>query len=227
MIKPLVNYFDAAKWAKSVATQIMATIAQTCHARGGCSVILTGGSSAAQLYEAWAALPEFDQMHYVHFYFGDERCVPPDHPESNYGLAMRTLFQRGVPPTCTVVRMKAEHLDSEAAARAYEAQLPDRIDVLLMSMGEDGHIVSLFPHSAALLETSRRVVPVRAPKSPPERLTITPIVIAQAAKVFVMALGAAKAAVFQQAQSYPQDIAALPARLVLGATWFIDTPLSG
>jgi len=160
MIDPQIYHLAPTSWPSAAATQIMAAVAQTCQARGTCSVMLTGGRSAAQLYEAWAGLPEFCQLHNVHFYFGDERCVPPDHPESNFGLAMRTLFKHGVPPACKVIRMAAEQADREAAAAAYEAQLPDKLDVLLLSVGEDGHIASLFPHSAALLETRRGVVPV-------------------------------------------------------------------
>lgn len=226
MNKPMVNHFDTAIWAKSAAVQVMRAIDRTCQAHGTCSVMLTGGRSAAQLYEAWGTLPEFGQLRNVRFYFGDERCVPPDHPESNFGLAMRTLFQRGVPQDCTVTRMAAEQADHDAAAAAYAQQLPARLDVLLLSVGDDGHIASLFPHSPALLETRKRVVPVRAPKPPPERLTVTPPVIAQAHHVFVMALGPAKAAVFQQAQAKPQDMAVLPARLVLNAAWLFDTRLT-
>lgn len=230
MIKPQVIYLDPATWPTRAVTRIMVTITQTRQAQGKCSVMLTGGRSAAQLYEAWAAMPGFDQLRDIDFYFGDERCVPPDHPESNYGLAMRTLFQRGVPQNCTVTRMAAEHVDREAAAAEYAQQLPDRLDVLLLSVGEDGHIASLFPLSAALMETRRRVVSVRVPKPPPERLTVTPPLIAQAAQVFVVAVGAAKAAVFQQAlceqPADPQAIAALPARLVLSANWLLDAHLS-
>lgn len=226
MIKPQVIYLDPATWPTTVATRIMGTITQTRQAQGKCSVMLTGGRSAAYLFQAWAALPDSDQLRNVHFYFGDERCVPPEHPESNYGLAMRTLFQRGVPQDCTVTRMPAERPNREAAAEAYAKELPNRPDVMLLSVGEDGHIASLFPHNPALLETHRRVVQVHAPKLPAERLTVTPLVIAQATQVFVMAIGSAKASVFRRAQTEPNEIFELPARLVLNATWFLDTQLT-
>ncbi len=200
----------------------MAAVEQICHARGSCSIMLTGGRSAERLYLAWAAFPKFSRLSNVQFYFGDERCVPPDHPDSNYGLAMRTLFQHGVPLSCRVIRIEAEQTNREAAAAAYEAQLPERLDVLLLSVGENGHIASLFPHSSALLETCRRVVPVRAPKLPTDRITVTPKVLTQANQIFVMAFGKNKAAVYSQAQLAPQDIAAFPCRLVLNATWFLD-----
>lgn len=226
MIKPPVIFLDPAAWAKIAATLIMEAVAQTCLAQGGCSVMLTGGRSAAHLFQAWAALPDFDQLRNVHFYFGDERCVPPEHPESNYGLAIRTLFQRGVPQDCTVTRIHAERPDREAAAEAYAKLLPSNPDLMLLSVGEDGHIASLFPRSPALLESHQRIVHVHAPKLPTERLTVTPLVIAQAKQVFVLAIGSEKAAVMGQAQTVPNDIFELPARLVLNATWFLDTQLT-
>lgn len=225
MITPPVIYLEPTTWATTAATQIMVAITQTRQEQGGCSVMLTGGRSAAHLYQAWAALPDFDQLRNVQFYFGDERCVPPEHPESNYGLAMRTLFKRGLPQDCMVTRMPAERSDHDAVAEAYAKQLPDRPDVMLLSVGEDGHVASLFPHNSALFETNRRVVYVHAPKPPLERLTVTPVVITLAAQVFVMALGSAKASIFQLAQTEPNNIFDLPARLVLNATWFLDTQL--
>lgn len=219
MNKPLVIHFGSATWAKSAAELVMEAIERIQQVRDSCNVMLTGGRSAVHLYEAWAAFPEFDQMRDVNFYFGDERCVAPDNPESNYGLAMRTLFQRGVPPTCKVIRMAAEQGDCAVAALAYEVQFPDTLDVLLLSMGEDGHIASLFPYSPSLLETHRRVVPVTAPKPPIHRLTITPPTIQDARDVFVLALGKQKRAVYEEALRNPADTDAIPARLVLNRTW--------
>lgn len=185
--------------------------------------MLTGGRTAAQLYEVWRASGEFPLLRNIQFFFGDERCVPPDDAESNYGLAMRTLFKYGVPATCKITRMDAGQIDRDAAAWEYERQLPKAIDILLLSMGEDGHIASLFPGSSALCETHRRVLPVKAPKPPFERLTVTPCVITQAQKVFVMAFGENKTAVYQRAKLAPSDVSELPARLVLNATWFFDS----
>jgi len=189
------------------------------------SVMLTGGRSAAQLYAAWARLPEFSRMTGVDFYFGDERCVPPSDPDSNFGLAMRILFAAGVPDGCLVHRMEAESTDAVAVAERYGARLPQAIDILLLGIGEDGHIASLFPHSEALQETRRRVVAVVGPKPPARRLTVTPPVIRHAKAVFVLA-PAAKAALRAAARQEPDDVDALPARLVLGATWLPEDALS-
>jgi 6-phosphogluconolactonase len=208
---------------RTAAKCVMTALIQTYQAHGSCSVMLTGGRSATKLYDVLSALPEFLQLRNVHFFFGDERCVPPDSPESNYCLAMRSLFKYGIPATCKVTRMDGDQVDRDAAAWEYERQLPTAIDILLLSMGEDGHIASLFPGSPALCETHRRVLPVTSPKPPFERLTITPCVITQAQQVFLMAFGERKAAVYERAKLAPSDISELPARLVLNATWFLDS----
>jgi 6-phosphogluconolactonase len=164
----------------------------------------------------------FRKTRNVYFYFGDERCVSPSDLQSNYGLVMRTLFESGVPEGCLVIRMQGEKLDFDAAAEAYEKTLPDTIDILLLSVGEDGHIASLFPHDDALFECRRRVVPVRSPYAPYDRLTITPLLIAKAKKIFVMSLGQSKANIFQRANSMSESIATLPAKIVIDATWLLD-----
>jgi 6-phosphogluconolactonase len=179
--------------------------------------------SAEQLYLAWAALTFFQNFRDVRF-FGDERYVPLGHPDSNYGLVMRTLFNRGVPDGYEIFRMEADRAKCDADAVAYKQQLLNRLDVLLLNVGEDGHIASLFPNGDELYETRRRVVTVSAPKQPHDRLTVTPAVLARAKHIFVLAIGAAKPAIFQRAQESPQKIADLPARLVLIATWLLNTP---
>lgn len=193
---------------------------------GKCSVMLTGGRSAERLYAVWSEIPELHLHKGVRFYFGDERCVPADHPESNYGMVMRSLFRRGVPARCAVFPMDGADPDRDAAARRYDKALPGKMDVLLLGVGEDGHIASLFPGSEALNETGRRVVPIVGPKLPHERLTITPPVINRAGSIFVLAAGVAKAAVLSNLLAVRGDDAlTLPARLVLRATWLLDTAL--
>jgi 6-phosphogluconolactonase len=105
----------------------------------------------------------------------------------------------------------------------YAQMLPCEIDLLLLGVGEDGHIASLFPCSAVLQELERVVVPVIGPKPPFERITITPLAIRRARSVFILAGGAAKAAVLSKALESPDDVQTLPARLVLHATWLLDS----
>lgn len=187
------------------------------------SFMLTGGRSAEQLYRFLATSTEFlSYSKGAIFYFGDERCVPPDHAESNYNMVMGSLFASGVPEGTLVKRMEAEKYPVSQAALEYEALLPAQVDILLLSMGEDGHIASLFPHQPSLKEAVRRVIPVTGPKKPYDRLTITPPVIYAARHVFVMALGEAKAKVYEQAKTDARNIDALPARMVLDRIWITD-----
>jgi len=221
-----IRQFDYAGWPKMAAALVQGRIDSILQRQGQCSVMLTGGRSAERLYGVWSELHEFQLLKGVRFYFGDERCVPADHPESNYGMVMRSLFRRGVPVGCLVFPMDGADPDRDAAARRYDEALPEKMDVLLLGVGEDGHIASLFPGSEALHETGRRVVPVVGPKLPHERLTITPPVINRAGSIFVLAAGAAKAAVLSDLLAAPgNDVLKLPARLVLHATWLLDTAL--
>lgn len=211
-------------WPERVAEVIHSSVKTILNEKSSCNIMLTGGRSAELLYRAWAGLPDFNKLFGVFFYFGDERCVPPENSESNYNLVMRTLFHDGIPGGCAIVRMEAECDDSNAAARSYENILPDNLDILLLSLGLDGHIASLFPKSDALHEICRRVVPTWGVNLPHARLTITPPVFLHAKRIFVLAMGVEKAAVLQQAKLDPLETDSLPARLVLDATWFLNTP---
>jgi 6-phosphogluconolactonase len=221
--KEWAQRFDPCSWSRDAANLLHGSVLSILAEQGTCSVMLTGGRSAALLYDTWSSLPGFQQISGVWFYFGDERCVHPDHPESNYGMVMQTLFQQGVPMGCSVFRMEAEADDRNRAALRYEELLPAAIDVLLLGVGEDGHIASLFPNNTALQEQKRWVIPITGPKPPFDRLTITPPVIANARSVFVLAVGESKAAVLHSALNMPTDFDRLPARLALKATWLLDS----
>lgn len=216
---------DSKGWAALAAEVIGQAINSAISRRGICNIMLTGGNTAERLYNHWASssvLP-LDRMQFL---FGDERCVPPDHPDSNYALVMRTLLPKGVPTGCSITRMEAENMDLEAAAKAYEKLLPETVDVLLLGMGTDGHIASLFPHSPALQLGQRSVAPATGPNPPRERLTITPKVIANSRAVFLLAMGAEKGRMLAEALRSPEDFVSLPARLTLGGTWLLDDEAS-
>ena len=155
-------------------------------------------------------------------YFGDERAVPPDHPDSNYLMVHRVLLSRVPVPAGQVHRMEAERSDREAAAREYERSLPPRLDILVLGMGPDGHTASLFPGSAALDERQRLVVPVIGAKAPVERLTITPPVIEAARRVAVIATGEDKAAMVARAIEGPLAPKEVPVQLARRGSWFLD-----
>jgi 6-phosphogluconolactonase len=157
-------------------------------AAGG-HVALTGGSTPRITYERAAVLRE--DWSGVHFWFTDERCVPPDHEHSNFGLAERALLSRV--SGATVHRMRGE-LGPEDGATAYENELdefgPEALDLTLLGLGPDAHICSLFPGDEALGERERRVVGVETPGMAPlvSRITLTlPVVNASGQIVFLVA----------------------------------------
>jgi 6-phosphogluconolactonase len=160
----------------------------------------------------------------VHVFFGDERAVPPDHPDNNYRMAKESLLDRVPIPPSQVHRMQAEHPDRDAAARNYETVLPESLDVLVLGIGEDGHTASLFPGAESLRESTRRVIPVIGPKPPPERLTLTSPPILAARYCLMLAAGAGKADAVSRALDGPWDPIATPAQLARRGVWFVDPP---
>jgi 6-phosphogluconolactonase len=157
-------------------------------AAAGGHVAITGGSTPRVAYERAAGLRE--DWSGVDFWFTDERCVPPDHEHSNFGMAERALLSRA--EGATVHRMRGE-LGPEDGAAAYENELgefgPEALDLILLGVGPDAHICSLFPGDDALGERERRVVGVETPGMAPlvSRITLTlPVVNASARIVFLV-----------------------------------------
>jgi len=203
--------------AQRIALELMRGIAQ----EGQVSVALAGGTTPRAAYEALAKIPGIDWSR-VSVYFGDERAVPPDHPDSNFLMAETALFSRVALPPANIHRIRGEEKDQDAVARAYEMLLPKRISVMILGIGEDGHTASLFPGSPALKEATRKVLPVIGPKPPPQRLTITPPVIEAARFRLVLAAGAGKADAVKRALREPLNIDVTPSGLARDGVWLLD-----
>ena len=220
----LVVVPDARALARRAAERILELVRTAVAERGHCSVALAGGSTPRATYEVLggsalaAALP----WGAVDWYFGDERAVPPDDPESNYRAAVETLFASRPEALARVHRMPGDAPDLEAAARAYGDALPERLDLLLLGIGEDGHTASLFPGSPALAERAARVAVVTGPKPPNPRLTVTPPVIENARQLLMLASGAGKADAVARALEGPPDVVAVPAQLARAGAWLVD-----
>lgn len=202
------------------AARIARELTQAVHERGRASLALAGGTTPKATYEALAGLPL--DWSKVDIFFGDERCVPAEHEDSNYRMAKAALFDRISMPSERVHRMRGELLDRDAAARSYEAELPDALDVVVLGIGEDAHTASLFPGADALREETRRVLPVTGPKPPPARLSLTPPSLRAARVLLVLASGAGKAEPVRRALMDPVDIVKTPIQLARDGVWFLD-----
>jgi len=199
-------------------------------------VALAGGKTPKALYALLASAEYRNRVDWdsVSFFFGDERAVPPDHPDSNYRTANEALFRRLGLSESRIHRMKAEDGDLETAAEAYESVLRSEFDdhiphfdLVLLGMGPDGHTASLFPGNRALAEQKRWVTPVTdAPKPPPRRLTLTVPVLNAARYVLFMVTGADKAGALREVLQGTASPEQYPARLVRpGADrleWLVD-----
>lgn len=173
-------------------------------ARRRFAIALPGGSVATAFFPRLARVP-LDWSR-TEFFWGDERAVPPSDPESNYALARSLWLDPAGVPAERVHRMKADAADLDEAAAGCADELrrvlgtPPRLDFVLLGLGPDGHVCSLFPGHALLREERLWVAAVRdAPKPPPRRLTLTLPSLAAAELVVVAAFGEAKARVVSDA----------------------------
>ena len=165
------------------------------------TVALSGGRIPKALYKAFAGLAAGDSLEGVHFFWGDERVVPPTDPESNYHLAAVPLFLALKIPESQVHRMITER-DEAFAVQQAEAEIcrvaelnvqgQPELDLVFLGMGEDGHVASLFPGDTKALETPAVYRAVTGPKPPPRRITLGYPALAAAREVWVLASGEGK-----------------------------------
>jgi 6-phosphogluconolactonase len=227
--------------AEAAADRIVAAARNAIRRRGRFSIALCGGSTPWPVYALLAAPPRVAAVEWsrVEFFWGDERCVPPDHPESNYGVARERLLDLlpGVRKGA-VHRMPAELPDREREARRYQARIarafgvppdaarPPTLDLVWLGMGRDGHTASLFPGSTALVERRRWVVSTWAPAPAVWRMTLTLPIINAARSVLFTASGADKAGPLGSVRS---GVDAMPAALVHARStlWLVDAQAAG
>ena len=240
------------------AERITALVEGAVASRGVAAVSLTGGSTPDLLYQRLAD-PDRTWRHRIdwarlHVFWGDEREVPPDHPESNYGLAHRLLLQY-VPILDTQVHRMRGELPASDAGRLYDAVLRGRrdqtagplFDVMLLGIGDNAHIASVFPESPLLAGRKAPPYELAGRKAPPYeredqvdrlatgvavpelgtwRITMTPLALVDSAAIVMIAAGASKADAIAAAIEGPRDEARYPAQLLREAgdrvEWIID-----
>jgi len=206
---------------------------------GEAVVSLAGGSTPRRLYEllaspAWRTRIPWER---VRWFFGDERFVPPGHPDSNFGMVRRALFDPALVPPATVHAIPTEGLTPDAAALAYEAELrraygaveldPARplFAVSLLGLGEDGHTASLFPGTAALEERRRWAVAVPGARPEP-RISLTFPALDSAALTLVLVTGASKRPVLARLAA-GADLPAARLRPSGTLIWLLDAAAAG
>ncbi len=200
-------------------------------------IALAGGSTPRALHAAIVAQTRSTSFEWskAEWFFGDERCVPPDHGESNYRMADETLFRPLGIAGAQVHRMRGEEADRAKAAEQYAAELAQcfgitppawpRFDLVLLGLGDDAHTASLFPGSPAVDERTRWAVHTVSPKGVADRLTLTLPVINQATTILFLVTGsgkvpAVKSVLEGRAGALPPAAGVVPANGRL--LWFLD-----
>lgn len=204
--------------AEDVARAAAAEIAEALR-DGARNLVLAGGTTPKRCYELLAELDV--AWGRVAVLFGDERCVPPDDPESNYVMTKQALLDRVAP--ATVYRIPGE-LGAEQAAGLYAESVANAspLDLVLLGVGEDGHTASLFPRHPALHAEGLTVAVRDAPKPPPERVSLTLEALRGAKRVIVLATGAGKADAVARAKR-----GEVPSGMIAHARWLIDRAAAG
>jgi len=218
-----------------VAEQFVRVTAEALEARGRCTVALSGGSSPKRLHQALSGEPFRSRVSWdqIDFFWGDERHVPVDHPDSNYRMAAETLLSKVPVRPEKVHRIHSEIPDAALAARDYETEIraafggsssTPRFDLILLGLGSDGHTASLFPGTSALDERRRLCVENWVAALGAYRITMTLPLINAARTVSFVVSGAEKAAVVGRVLNERDPAPPLPSRLVRpsdGELWWM------
>ena len=211
------------------ATAHFYSVARDCiDKQGKFTVALTGGTTPERIYAMMATHADRIDWTKVEVFWGDERCVPPDDAQSNYGMAYRTLLQHVPIPPENVHRMRGE-IDPTDAAKEYEQLIRDVVgpsfDLIILGMGANAHIASLFPGSALLHERKRWVAAEYVEEVKMWRITLTPIVLNNAHRVVFWVAGREKREAVKHVLHGPRDPDNAPAQIVAPKgelTWMLD-----
>ncbi|HSH30139.1 MAG TPA: 6-phosphogluconolactonase [Thiohalobacter sp.] len=233
---------DREALSRAAAERVTALCRQAAAARGTCHLALAGGSTPQRLYALLAEADGSRQLPWpaLQIYFGDERAVPPDHPDSNYGMARRAWLD-SVPLAAGQIHPMAadpERIDQDAAdyAALLERMLPRDeagvpvFDLILLGLGADGHTASLFPGAPVLEERTHWVAPVYPGPGKRWRLTLTLPVLEAARHLLFLVAGADKAGAVTRVLGTPDASAPLPVQRIEArghVEWYLDAEAAG
>lgn len=232
---------DAAALAERAAREVLSDAERAVAARDAFTLVLSGGNTPRRLYERLASAPYAQRMPWdrTHVFWGDERPVPPDHPESDYRMALEAMLSKVPLAPERVHRIEAELGDAGEAAARYEATIrrafaslgcapdaPPSFDLVLLGLGADGHTASLFPGSPTLDEPRAWVAAPWVAKFGTHRITLTPRVLNAARHVMFLVSGSDKAEAVHAAKRGPIDPRWHPSQAIQPTsgrlTWLLD-----
>lgn len=215
-----------AKWAETAAELIIKQANAAVEARGSWSLVLSGGSTPRPVYQAIAVRKEQINWDHTYIFWGDERCVPPDDPNSNYRMAKETFLEDVQIPQQNIFRILGE-IPPETAAQDYQGTIDahfykteKRFDTLLLGLGDDGHTASLFPDMDTLAEENFWVAANRNPHNQTERVSLTFPAINSSRSIIFLVTGENKANIVADVIQNPTAPPDYPAKRVTG----LDTP---
>jgi len=226
---------DAAELAREAARRFAELAVAFTSDAGRFTVALSGGSTPKAMFQILAEKPFADSLPWrsIYFFWGDERCVPPDHAESNYRMANETLLSKVPVPRENIFRIPAENEDHERAAAIYSetlqtffAEEQPGFDLVFMGMGADGHTASLFPGTTALCADGGGAAANYVDKLQSWRITLTADAINRARNVIFLVAGADKAPALNEVINGPRNPKQYPSQLIMpshGAPlWMVD-----
>jgi len=230
---------DGAAIAKRAAREFVQAAASAVREKNAFNVALAGGSTPKALYSLLVNDPALrSQIPWdkIHLFFGDERHVAPDHPDSNFRMATEAMISKSPLKPEQVTRIKGEYPDTQQAALEYEQALREyfklkageypRFDLLFAGMGNEGHTLSLFPGTKALHADGRIAVRNWIGKLCTERITLTAPAACNAAEIIFMVTGADKACALKSVLEGPHEPDQLPAQLLRPQNgkllWLVD-----
>jgi 6-phosphogluconolactonase len=226
---------DVSALMRGAADEIVSVATQAVAERGRFSWALSGGSTPRDLFRLLASdgYRERTPWNAVHFFWGDERHVPPDHPDSNFRMAREAMLDAVPVPPGNVHRVPAEEPDAQRAAAEYAATLRSffglsegerpRFDLILLGLGKDGHTASLFPGSNAVFEREHLVVAPWVEAQQTFRITLTPPVLNHARRAMFLVAGDDKAEALHAVLEGAREPGRYPAQVVEGnVSWWVD-----
>jgi 6-phosphogluconolactonase len=221
--------------SQGVLDELLRILKDSIEKRGRFVIGMGGGRTPAKMYELWSQpkIASAVPWSQVHMFWGDERYVPANDPQSNYRMARETLISSVPIPAANVHPVPTEVAPQEACAEAYEAALkkffgsePPALDLNLLGLGGEGHTLSLFPGAPALEEKKKWVVAVEVAAKPPRRVTLTLPVANQARNTFFLVAGPDKRDIVAALRKDPGGPASqYPAARIQppgGLKWFFD-----